>query len=125
MKKTLLFSACCAVGAFAQINVLPATPANIEKFEQIVDIRTPAEWRDTGIINGAKTIVFSKDKEKFIEAIKEQVDITKPFAIICRSGGRTASAAQMLDEADMNVTNLDGGMNLLIKSGYMTTPYSK
>lgn len=122
MKSTLLNFA-CAVGACAHINTIPATPANIAKFDQVIDIRTSMEWFDTGIIKGAKTITFNSDKDKFLKAIKEQIDITKPFAIICRSGVRTAFAAKILDDHGMNITNLDGGMNLLLELGYVTTPY--
>lgn len=122
MKKFILPFMCCA-SALAQINSLPATPENVEKFEQIIDVRTPKEWRETGIIKGAKTIQLIQDRDRFLEQIKSQIDITKPFAIVCRSGNRSSFAAHLIDHHDFNITNLDGGMNSLIKAGYETIPY--
>lgn len=122
MKKTILAFA-CAASVFAQNGAMLATPENIAKFDQIVDIRTPSEWAETGIIKGAKTITLNRDKEQFLKDIKAQIDTTKPFAIICRSGGRSAYAIQMLQNDNLNITNLDGGMIMLLNSGYTTTPY--
>lgn len=122
MKKLLIPFSCC-MSVFAQVNTLPATPENIEKFEQIIDIRTPNEWRETGIIKDAKTIQLIQDKDAFLNKIKEQIDITKPFAVICRSGSRSRFAVEMLNKPELNITNLNGGMSGLIKAGYQTVPY--
>ena len=60
----------------------------------IVDIRRAEEWKDTGIINGAKTITaFTKSGSLHPDF---QTDFTKlvsepdtPFVLYCRSGRRT------------------------------------
>ncbi|MDL0088819.1 rhodanese-like domain-containing protein [Campylobacter gastrosuis] len=122
MKRFLLPFACFS-SIFAQINVLEATPENVAKFEQIIDVRTPEEWRETGIIKGAKTISLTQDKERFLNEIKANVDLKKPIAIICRSGRRSDFAARMIDGDGLDITNLDGGMSHLINLGYETTPY--
>ena len=60
----------------------------------IVDIRRNEEWKETGIINGAKTITaFTKAGSLHPDV---QADFTKlvsdpdtPFVLYCRSGRRT------------------------------------
>jgi len=80
--------------AFAEISTVQVSPEAIKNYEQIVDIRTPAEWMETGVIKGAKTITFNAtDKEGFLNELKANVDLKKPVALICRSGRRSAAAA--------------------------------
>ncbi|MGP1485804.1 MAG: rhodanese-like domain-containing protein [Campylobacter sp.] len=110
--------------ALAKFQTVDVTPEVIEKYEQIVDIRTEEEWIQTGIIPNAKTVTFNYD-EKFLDDLSKQVDLKKPVALICRTGNRSAVAAQMIDFKDANIINLDGGMMRLIRQGYKTTPYKK
>ncbi|MDC0431450.1 rhodanese-like domain-containing protein [Paracoccaceae bacterium] len=83
----------------------------------IVDIRRNEEWRDTGIINGAKTITaFTKAgslhpdfQEKFTELVS---DPDTPFVLYCRSGRRTGILRDAL-ETSMGFTkamHLSGGI---------------
>lgn len=68
----------------------------------IVDIRRNEEWRDTGIINGAKTITaFTKAgslhpdfQEKFTELVSDQ---DTPFVLYFRSGRRTGILRDALE----------------------------
>ncbi|QPH95088.1 rhodanese-like domain-containing protein [Campylobacter concisus] len=125
MKKILLLGAVCSMLS-ADVKTIPVTPDVIKNYDQIVDIRTPSEWQDTGIIAGAKTITFDPSrKESFFGELSKAVDIKKPIALICRSGRRSAAAAAAIDSADLNIINLDGGMGSLIEQGYKTTPYKK
>ena len=125
MKKFLLLGAVCSMLS-ADVKTIPVTPDVIKNYDQIVDIRTPSEWQDTGIIAGAKTITFDpSQKEAFLGELSKAVDIKKPIALICRSGRRSAAAAATIDSADLNIINLDGGMGSLIEQGYKTTPYKK
>ena len=110
----------------ADVKTIRVTPDVIKNYDQIVDIRTPLEWQETGIISGAKTITFDpSQKEAFVDELSKAVDLKKPVAIICRSGRRSAAAAAIIDNADLNIINLDGGMGSLIEQGYKTTPYKK
>jgi thiosulfate sulfurtransferase len=125
MKKFLLLGAVCSMLS-ADVKTIPVTPDVIKNYDQIIDIRTPSEWQDTGIIAGAKTITFDpSQKEAFLGELSKAVDIKKPIALICRSGRRSAAAAAAIDSADLNIINLDGGMGSLIEQGYKTTPYKK
>ena len=47
----------------ADVKTIPVTPDVIKNYDQIVDIRTPSEWQDTGIIAGAKTITFDPSQK--------------------------------------------------------------
>ncbi|MFC2492335.1 MAG: rhodanese-like domain-containing protein [Campylobacter curvus] len=128
MNKISKFTLClalCVSAAFAKIQTLEASPQNVEKFEQIVDVRTPGEWQETGVIKGAKLVTLVNDKGEFLAKLKDSgVDLSKPVAFICRSGRRSLAAANLADSADANITNLDGGMSGLISKGYKTEPYS-
>lgn len=76
---------------------------------QLVDIRTPAEWQQTGVIEGAKRINFnSPDFQTQIA----QLDKSKPVLIYCASGGRSPrAAAQMTKMGFKKVYDYTGGMN--------------
>lgn len=110
----------------AQFQNIDVTPENLKNYEQIVDIRTEPEWIQTGIVEGAKTITFNPyDVNEFIRELKEQVDITKPIALICRSGNRSFTAAKIMDSSGLKIVNLNGGMGSLIYQGYKTVPFKK
>lgn len=126
MKKGLIFMSILPLAAFAKIQTVEVTPEIIKNYEQIVDIRTLAEWEDSGIIDGAKTVTFdSRDKQRFLEELSKSVDLKKPVALICRSGRRSAAAAAAIDAPELNIINLDGGMSRLIDQGYKTVHYKK
>ena len=125
MKKILLLGAVCCMLS-ADVKTVSISPDEIKKYDQIVDIRTPSEWQETGIITGAKTITFDpSDKSAFLDKLSKAVDIKKPIALVCRSGRRSTAAAAAIDSSDLKIINLDGGMSSLIEQGYKTTPYKK
>ena len=74
---------------------------------QLVDVRTPDEWKD-GIIGDALKIDFLGSG--FAEEIIK-LDKNKPIAVYCRSGGRSAKAASILLDLGFNeVYELKGGI---------------
>lgn len=98
----------------------------------IVDIRTPGEWRETGLIKGAVPIMFwdekgNYDARKFLIELNQKVDTKKPFALICHTGSRTSIVAPWLaKEFGYKVINLKGGMEYAIKGLHVkTVPYKK
>ena len=98
----------------------------------IVDVRTPPEWKETGLLKGAIPIMFFNQEGKydinaFLKKLTSKVDTTKPFAIICHTGSRTSIIAPwMSQELNYNVINIQGGMDYATKSLKMKTyPYSK
>lgn len=74
---------------------------------QLLDVRTPAEFAE-GHIAGAKNIDIYDNG--FINQATEALDKSKPVAVYCRSGKRSAEAARRLSEKGYKVTNLEGGI---------------
>ncbi|MBD5198766.1 MAG: rhodanese-like domain-containing protein [Bacteroidales bacterium] len=74
---------------------------------QLLDVRTPDEFSE-GHISGAMNIDWYDDN--FINDAVKSLDKTRPIAIYCRSGKRSAAAAQKLTEKGYKVTNLTGGI---------------
>lgn len=82
----------------------------------IIDIRTPDEWKQTGIIKGSITLMFFNEKgaydlNSFITELNKKIDTTKPFALICRTGNRTKRLSTYLAKKfNYKVTNITGGI---------------
>ncbi len=77
----------------------------------IVDIRTPQEWRQTGIAQGVERIDM-RDPH-FERALLARVghDKNAPIALICRTGNRTARMQAALRDAGFtNVYHIAEGM---------------
>lgn len=90
----------------------------------IVDIRTPPEWVETGVIDGAKLATFT-DPDSFLARIGPEIADGRDLILICRSGNRTAAAARALEGRIPNrIVSIEGGMRKLIGSGYQTVPPS-
>jgi len=78
------------------------------EFDEVFDVRREKEWQDElGHINGIR---FSTLQTDFKNDVKN-LDPSKTYLFICRSGGRSTKAAQMaITNGITNVFNLDGGM---------------
>ncbi|MFN0265275.1 rhodanese-like domain-containing protein [Tepidamorphus sp. 3E244] len=63
----------------------------------LVDIRTPEEWRSTGVAEPAITI--SMMDRGFLQKLDAALggDRDAPFALICATGGRSAIVARALE----------------------------
>lgn len=74
---------------------------------QLVDVRTPEEFQ-TGHIKDAENIDYNN--ESFKSKISS-LDKSKPVLVYCRSGKRSASAAEIMKELGFTkIVSLDGGM---------------
>jgi rhodanese-related sulfurtransferase len=66
----------------------------------LIDIRTPEEWRQTGVAHGAKLVnmVHPGGADGFVSDILKQVngDADAPIALICRTGNRTTQVQRLL-----------------------------
>lgn len=86
----------------------------------IVDIRTPPEWADTGVIEGAELVTF-KDPASFLAQIGPQIADGRDLILVCRSGNRTSAAARAIEGKIPNrIISVDGGMSRVIGTGYQT-----
>jgi rhodanese-related sulfurtransferase len=81
----------------------------------LIDIRTPGEWRQTGVPEGALAIDMRHPKgaEGFAASVLDQVkgDRNAPIALICRTGNRTTHLQKELEARGFTrVYNVKEGM---------------
>lgn len=88
----------------------------------VVDVRTPAEWKDTGIIAGSIRITYMDnegrvDKQAFFKAIQENVKSKDDLVVlVCRTGVRSKKAAEWLaKEGYTNIYNKTHGIKECMK----------
>lgn len=95
----------------------------------IVDIRTPSEWTETGIVKGSIPIMFFNERggydvRSFLKELNKKVDTTKTFALICRTGSRTKLLSEFLSkQMGYDVIDLQGGIVFLKAMHLPTVPY--
>ena len=74
---------------------------------QLIDVRTPEEYNE-GHIESALNINFYDDN---FEELIEQVDKSKPVAVYCGKGGRSAKCASFMKNAGFTkIYDLNGGI---------------
>ena len=128
MKKILLLLIMATPLLFAELQNIAATPDFLKKGIKVIDIRTPGEWRETGSVKGAYMIMFFDEQgrynvKSFIDKLNKIVKKDETFALICRTGSRTAMVSDFLDkELGYKVINLKGGMMKLMREGYRPVP---
>lgn len=130
LKKIFLILMILAVSLFGEYKSEYLSQDILKSGIPIVDIRTPAEWRETGILKGAIPIMFFNERGKydvnaFLRELNAKVDTKKPFAIICRTGSRTSMVGPWLaKDLGYDVINLKGGMMYATQAlGIKPVPY--
>ncbi|MBT6285942.1 MAG: rhodanese-like domain-containing protein [Rhodospirillaceae bacterium] len=81
----------------------------------IIDVRSPREWRQTGVPSGARTVTTHNRNgiKAFIAQMAKAVggDKSKPIALICAAGARSARALKILTAAGFTkIQNVSEGM---------------
>jgi rhodanese-related sulfurtransferase len=81
----------------------------------IIDVRSPREWRQTGVPSGARTVTIHNRNgiKAFIAQMAKAVggDKSKPIALICAAGARSARALKILTAAGFTkIQNVSEGM---------------
>ena len=93
-----------------------STNKNVE----LLDVRTQDEWDSVGKPDGEKlglkthfiTIVRSPDpnvNKDFIEEVKKVIDPNKELLVICKAGGRSMMASQLLSQENIKCINISDG----------------
>lgn len=130
MKKIFLFLILFSLSLFADYKSEYITKELVNSNTPIVDIRTPPEWRETGLLKGAIPIMFFDQRggyniDRFLQELNNKVDTSKPFAIICHTGSRTSIVGPwMAQKLGYKVINLQGGMEYATKGLKLPTfPY--
>ena len=87
---------------------------------ELLDVRTQEEWDDVGKPDGENlglkthfiTIVRSPDpasNKEFIEEVKKMTDPNKDLLVMCKAGGRSMMASQLLSQEKINCINISDG----------------
>lgn len=129
MKNILLLSIALLTTLSAElINKYP-TKEFLNSKIPIVDIRTPPEWIETGLVKDAIPIMFFDQRgafnlNAFLKELNQKVDTKKPFALICRTGSRTSIVGDYLSkELNYKVVNILGGMVYIKSKKLQIIPY--
>lgn len=81
---------------------------------QLVDVREPVEWAETGVAPGAVLIPLA-DVESRAPA---ELSAGSPVYVICRSGNRSRTASATLVQLGFTrVYNVDGGITAWLDAG--------
>ena len=103
--------------ADAPQDLSPAQAAELlREGAQGVDVREQYEW-DAGHI--AETLHIELDQ---LTAAAETLDRERPIVFYCRTGSRSALAAQAFAAAGFEAHNLDGGMKAWVQEGLPIEP---
>jgi rhodanese-related sulfurtransferase len=115
-------------------------PINNEELQQlenqqavVVDIRTPEEWKASGIIPGSHPLTFFDTEGRFdLPAFANTLnrlspDISRPIVLVCRSGHRSEEAGKMLATLWPNrkVLHLDHGITGWVRDGRPVSPMDR
>ncbi len=88
----------------------------------VIDVRSPQEWRQTGVAKGARRVTIHDPGglAGFVEAMKAALggDLGKPIAVICATGNRSTLAQRLLAKAGFTRV-------LNIKEGMLGGPYGR
>jgi rhodanese-related sulfurtransferase len=87
---------------------------------ELLDVRTQDEWDNVGKPNGEKlglkthfvTIVRSPEQsanKDFIEKVKKVIDSNKELLVMCKAGGRSMVASQLLSQENIKCINVSDG----------------
>ena len=131
MKRIIFGLLITATALMAELQNIWVTKDFLKKDIKIIDIRTPGEWRETGIVKGAYTIMFfdengNYDIPRFLRDINKIVKKGEQFALMCRTGSRTLEISKFLSsQLGYNVINLAGGMMKLRHEGYKPVSYKQ
>ncbi len=117
MTRYALLALLLMAAATARAEPALSAPEAFEALKQgrvrVIDIRTPQEWRETGVVPGAARVDFYRGPEVLLNAVLQMVggDKSAPIVLVCRTGNRTAQAQKFLQAQGFSrVYNLQEGM---------------
>ncbi len=104
----------------ADYRVQPLDKKLLDSKIKIIDIRTPGEWKTTGLIKGSIPIMFFDERgnynlEAFVGKLDKTIKKGERFALICHTGSRTKILGTHLGQnMGYNVIDLSGGIEYAI-----------
>ncbi len=84
---------------------------------QLIDVRTPGEYKDAHLENA--TLINYKDKN-FVKNALAKLDKSKPVYVYCHSGHRSGNSAALLEKEGFKVYDMKGGISGWKQSGFKT-----
>lgn len=131
MKKLVIFFLFLASIAQASSlnNITPSQLQEmIDKNIPVIDIRTPPEWKQLGVVPTSHKIMFfdeqgKYDVQKWLDQLATVIkNPTDPFILVCRSGNRTGTVGKFLAGKLQfkKVYHLQHGIKSWIKEGRKT-----
>jgi len=87
---------------------------------ELLDVRTQDEWDNIGKPDGEKlglkthfvTIARSPEPDankNFVEEVKRMMDSSKELLVMCKAGGRSMMASQLLSQENIKCINISDG----------------
>ena len=87
---------------------------------ELLDVRTQDEWGNVGKPDGEKlglkthfvTIARSPEPDankNFVEEVKRMMDSSKELLVMCKAGGRSMMASQLLSQENIKCINISDG----------------
>jgi rhodanese-related sulfurtransferase len=121
-RQFLALAALCFSALAAHAEVINIDNAELARLAAsgvaVIDIRTAGEWKESGVIAGSKLITYFDEKgrsdpSQWLAQVKVLAKPDQPVALVCRSGKRSAAAAQFLSEQAgyKTVYNVSKGLN--------------
>ena len=107
----------------------PINQKLIDSKIKIIDIRTPGEWKTTGLVKGSVPITFFDEQgnyntEAFLAKLGKVIKKDEKFAIICNSGNRSKILGTYLgNQMGYKVIDIDGGIQYAIAKKLPLVPY--
>lgn len=101
--------------AQAELGTLTALEARMQELSGdivVVDVRRPEEWASTGLPGGAIGVTWGEPD--FVKRVLAALggDTSRPVALICRTGRRSAAAAKQLERSGfLAVSDVSEGMD--------------
>ena len=99
----------------------------LQRAVPVIDVRTPEEWRATGVIEGSYLMTFfdargNYDFRAWLSELAAIAGRDDAFALICDSGGRSGALSQFLDGrlGYRHVFDVPGGIAKWIAEGRPT-----
>ena len=117
----------------AQAEVIDIDNAEFDKLIKsgvpVIDIRTQAEWEETGIVKGSTLLTFFDERGRtdapaWLNKVIPVAKPDQPVIVICRSGNRTKPVSLFMSQQAgyAKVYNVKSGITGWMKSGGAVVP---
>jgi rhodanese-related sulfurtransferase len=100
-------------GGWGQVSVDDFALATMETEYFLVDVRTPGEWENDGILEGAALITLNNLAQHL-----DEIPMDMPIMVYCKAGTRGNFGAIMLQMLGYEAYNLSGGITAWKEAGY-------